>query len=157
GSEEIAFHAVAFSPKQLVLAAGQHNGEVRLWNAVTGLEERRLDSVEHRRILAIQFDAEGQQLFAAGENAFAASDLRSGKRVAEPLWDATWVVVAAAFRADGQVVAAATSDGRVHLWSAGDRKKALTVKGPGGSVDTLAFSPDGGRLAGGSNGGDIVM
>src|SRR5262249_55738267 len=36
-------------------------------------------------------------------------------------------------------------------------KKALTVKGPGGSVDTLAFSPDGGRLAGGSNGGDIVM
>src|SRR5439155_6886486 len=158
GSDDIAFQVVAFSPRKLVLAAGQYNGEVRLWNAVTGLEERRLESAERKRILALRFDAEGTRLCAAGETGFAAWDLTTGKRLVEQKWPGG-PAVAAAVRPDGQAVALATAEGRVLIWNVAAGKKELTLEAPGGNVacDALAFSPDGDRVAGGTSGGTVFV
>ncbi len=58
-------------------------------------------------------------------------------------------VYAVAFSPDGQTLASATWDGRVHLRKR-DGTLLLTIAGHKESVDTVAFSPDGKTIASGS-------
>jgi WD40 repeat protein len=63
----------------------------------------------------------------------------------------------AAFSADGQLFAVASSEGFARVWRTATWRKEATLRGFLNAVDSVAFSPDGKRLiTGGSNPDDAV-
>jgi WD40 repeat protein len=72
-----------------------------------------------------------------------------GDGVSTVLTGASDVIESLAFSPSGQVVAAASDDGRVHLWDVRDPRSPVTLPalGSGGLAASVAFSPDGHLLA----------
>ncbi|MEH1781335.1 MAG: NACHT domain-containing protein [Nostoc sp.] len=59
-------------------------------------------------------------------------------------------VLSIAFSPDGQIVATADANGKIHLWRFVDSKRLSTLEGHTDWVRSIAFSPDGQMLASGS-------
>ena len=147
--------SVAFSPDGRRLAASWWDGgTVRLWATTTGQELLTLKA-DTNFALHVAFSPDGQRL--------ATSGLTSPPRI----WDASTgqelfaltqygnqsVVT---FSPDGQLLA--TADFRdVHLWDASNGLELRTLKGHPSPVWSLAFSPDGGRLASGDDDGQVRL
>ena len=61
------------------------------------------------------------------------------------------------FSHDGRVVAAATSDGSVLVWTVATRQVTEILRGHAGAVTDLAFSPDDATLYTGGQDGTILV
>lgn len=116
-------HSVALSHDGAMLAAGYVDGSARLWNLRTGGAPDRLSSLPARddgAVFALAFNREGTVLAVAG----TAGEVRlwdiTDPRQPTPLWP-----------------------GRVHSQTDGGSTGPLSI---GGTVYTVAFSPDGGTL-----------
>jgi WD40 repeat protein len=138
--------AVAFSHDGSLLASGERDGTVRLWEVATGHELRRLkghkDSVQ-----AVAFSRDGRRLASGGESGWVGLwDVETGRE----LWlreVGTAAVQSLAFAADGQLLASGGRTGRVQLWKTVDGKRGKAVEARASSM--LIFSPDGQLLASG--------
>ncbi|MFI9275670.1 helix-turn-helix domain-containing protein [Kitasatospora sp. NPDC052896] len=69
----------------------------------------------------------------------------------------TGPVNAVAFSPDGTLLATASSDGTLKLWTVADRRLEATLTGHGGSVKAVAFSPDGRTVVSGSSDGTVRL
>lgn len=150
-SRSAVLHAVAFARKGPMLLSA-HFGirlddfAVRMWDTGSGKVVRTFsghaDSVNR-----LAWSPDGKQLVAAGwDGTFDWWDLPSGKaRRAEGIGS----VYAATFSPDGKRYAHGLSNNVVVL-DARSGKRLLTLSGHGGTIKSLAYSPDGSVLASGS-------
>ncbi|GIX08029.1 MAG: hypothetical protein KatS3mg115_2432 [Candidatus Poribacteria bacterium] len=82
-------------------------------------------------------------------------DLNTGGKIAElPL---PGVAPDVEFSPNGELLAAAGSDGNVYLWDAASLQQLTVFQGHAGSVNSIAFSPDGTLLASGSSDETILL
>jgi len=149
GQAKSALHALAFSPKAKLLAAGSF-GSVELLDAVTRQPVRKLGGIAGK-VNALVFSPDGALLFAAAGDAgisgvayqWRVSD-GSLVRKFEGHSDALYAL---ALSPDGQTLATGSYDQKIKLWSVADGAEVRVLKGHIGGVSGLSFRPDGKVLA----------
>jgi WD40 repeat protein len=131
--------------------SGHDRFSVKVWDAVTGqhlFSLRGSGTLSARREYAIgsvSFSPDGKRLSAAEGNQVIIWDLTPTS--AALTIDKAGLV---ALRPDGQLIATnSVVDNDVHLWQTATGQQLFHFPGHSGSVTSLAFSPDGQRLASG--------
>ncbi len=143
--------SVAFSPNGKILAAGDFNGMIHLWN----LKDKSVTNVlkVHEGIVnSITFSPDSQTLASGGEDqTIRLWDLRQ-QQVMPTLSGHKHQVTSVAFSPDGQILASASYDKTIRLWYPFQSdSKPRELLGHEDIVRTVAFSPDGQTLASASD------
>lgn len=153
---------IAVSRDRRLLAAGNEQGDVTLWDGAT-LEEVRTLRGLGGPVYALAFNGDGSQLSAATNE--------PANRPKLLVWDvasgdqrATFNEHAAPVTAIGMptgtnYVASASGDRSVRIWDAtsGDEVRSLEAPVEEGWYSSIAFSPDGAVLVTGSRGGEVAF
>ncbi|MCA1224224.1 WD40 repeat domain-containing protein, partial [Streptomyces sp. 8L] len=145
-------YGVAFSPDGSLLATGNDDGTVRLWNPVTRKPVGGpLPSGGAGPVHEVAFSPVGSLLAAAHEDGTVRLwNPVTRKPVGGPLPSSgAGPVLGVAFSRDGSLLATGNDDGTVRLWNPGTRKPVgdPLPSGGAGPVVGVAFSRDGSLLA----------
>jgi WD40 repeat protein len=144
--------ALAFSPDSRTLATVTRENGVRLWTAGTGKPEQSFRA-DLPLAPQAQFNPDGKQLLVTGGRGLRVWDLEAKQERFEH--SARELLRAAAFRPDGQLLAASEDDHSLRLWHAGStRARELQFPGP---VHALAFTPDNHHLFTGNGNGSVYL
>lgn len=142
--------SVAFSPDGKTIAAGGEDDTIRLWSMPGGSLIGTLTG-HTSAVASVTFSPDSRSLLSAGaDHTVRLWNLLSTSQVGQ-FTGHTENVTSAAFSPDGLLIvsgAGGIEDNTIRLWDARTFTQILTVL-PGGPVNSVAFSPDGTRLAGG--------
>ena len=133
--------SVAFSPEGQVLASGDLEGVIRLWNVRTGTH--RMIATPHKSVNVVAFSPDGQTILSRQDKDFRLWDIETGQL--KTRLEDTKQIQNITFSPNGQLLVGANNK-EIRLWDAGTGKIKTKVKN---SVwnKLLAFSPDGKTLA----------
>jgi WD40 repeat protein/tRNA A-37 threonylcarbamoyl transferase component Bud32 len=159
-------NGLAFRRDSLRLATSSQDGTVKVWDSGTG---EALLSFKKRGVIGVTFDPDGRRVASISDDgsvefwdSSTGQELPSLKRHTAPL-------ASVAFSPDGKRVATAAGDASVQralmnqqlglpsprghhpikLWDSSTGQELLSLKGHAYRLSSMAFSPDGQRLASG--------
>jgi WD40 repeat protein/tRNA A-37 threonylcarbamoyl transferase component Bud32 len=147
-------HALAFGPDGRHLATAGEDGVTRVWEGATGREVLALAG-HGRPVHAVAFSPDARQLATAGQDeAIRVWDAATGE-LTQTMRGHAGAVRGLAYNPKGQL-ASVGDDKAVRLW---DRvgQELLALRGHTEPIRTVAFSPDGHRLASASDDGTIKV
>lgn len=143
---------VAYSDRARLAATGSNDHSIRLWNLDTGKEIRKLTG-HAEQVYTVCFSPDGKRLLSAGyDHSVRLWDVATGKelkRLEVP------GAICAAFSPDGKrIVTGGIRDNRtVHVWDAESGKELRKYAGHTAGIGSVAFFPDGKRIASASGDG----
>jgi WD40 repeat protein len=143
--------AVAFSPDghRIASTGGLGDNSVRLWNADTGQQAAPPMTTEPGNQFTAAFSRDGHVLATGDDNTLHLWDADTGEAIGEPFPGHTDVLRSVTFGADSHHLTTGSWDDTVRLWNF---DAALPLTG-----NSVAFSPDGQRLATGSDDNDNTV
>jgi WD40 repeat protein len=148
GHEETV-RSVAFSPDGLLLASGDDDGKLMLWEVRTAKELARLNA-QGKIINSLAFSADGLLLASAESDGRVTLWNVKSRAEARTLTGHEDAVNSVAFSSDRLTLASGGRDGAVKLWNIQTGEAVKTLTGHNDSVHSVAFSPNGLTLASGS-------
>ena len=152
--DRVPISAIAFSPDGSLLAAGDVEHRIKVFDVKTAKAVQTLKD-HSATIVGVAFSPDGTQLASAGkENVARLWDVKTGQLL-HTLDGHTLAISSVAFSPNGRWIATGGYDQIVNLWDAQTGVLAQTLRGHTDSVTAVAFSPDGKYLA--SGGQDKVV
>ncbi|MFP4650991.1 MAG: WD40 repeat domain-containing protein [Phormidium sp.] len=127
--EESAITAISFSPDGRLLLSGADDGTVKLWEVSADDGTVKL----------------WEKLWEVSEGEYA------------KLAQHNSAIRTVAFSPNGEVLASASSDGIVTIWSLGQPQEIMRVEGQPDGISNIAFSSDNRQLAAGGDDGSIEI
>lgn len=150
---------MAFNPRATLLAAGDDQGSVHVWDVTNRASPKALPTLTGpgSMVLDVAFSPNGKLLAAASADKtvwlWDISQPRAPKKLAVLAGFANYAYTVA-FTPDGRTLAAGSADGTIRLWNVVDptmpRLLGNPLTGPTAYVYSIAISPDGKTLAAGS-------
>ncbi|ARV57285.1 hypothetical protein BZZ01_00395 [Nostocales cyanobacterium HT-58-2] len=143
-------HSVAFTPDGKLLATGDTNGEIRLYQVADG--KQLLTCKGHTGFVwPIAFSPDGHVLASGGDDAIVKLwDIKTGQCLAT-LQGHSAGIWSVAFCADGHLLATGSEDQTLKLWNTSSGECLKTLRGHNNRVTSVAFYPQGNLLASGSD------
>lgn len=150
-------YAVVFSPDGKLLATGDTNGMIRLWDVQDPGNPQPLGTPlggYQGAVWSLAFSLDGKTLTGAGQaDVIHRWDISTPDRPLpiDPLTGAEGLTQTLTLSPNGRTVAAGGSDGIVRLWSVGEGEPLLVYQTPptNTTITAVEFSPDGRTLAAG--------
>jgi WD40 repeat protein/serine/threonine protein kinase len=142
-------NTAAFDPTGRLIVMANWDGDVRVIDAVSGVERLPIPAPRVKTVIAgVAYSPDGKHLAVAAlfPAKVAVHDAVSGKRLVSLRGHATGVS-RIAYRFDGRQLASASFDKTVNLWDARSGEVIHTLKGHDEAVYGLAYSPDGRLVA----------
>jgi WD40 repeat protein/serine/threonine protein kinase len=150
--------SVAVSPDGERIASGSQDGIIKIWDAKTGQELRRIPAHKNH-VRSIAFSPDGLSLASGSwDETVKIWDAQTGqaRRTLKGHHVKVWSV---AFSPDGKLLASGAghagvqdSVGEVKLWNVVTGQEVRSLQGHRSTVNCVAFSPDCQRLASGATG-----
>jgi WD40 repeat protein len=134
-----------FSPDSRQLAAGVADGFVYLWDAATGVQLNAIQSGSN--VINAIFLADGRRL--AYTDAFGTAkvvDSQTGSEIARMPTEVQTSLTALAASNPADLIAVGDENGNIWVWKLRGQETAKVGTGPGVSISTVSFSPDGKRI-----------
>jgi WD40 repeat protein/serine/threonine protein kinase/DNA-binding XRE family transcriptional regulator len=164
---EDAIRSIAFSPSNDHLASASFDGTVHIWDWKTGELIHNLDQ-HYGQVYAVGFSPDGKYLATGGEDftlrvwevdsgqnlmALVGHDLVRGEGAEYKVGGLFPGILAVAFSPDGRLIASIGSDATLRFWEVetGALTRVLEVHPDKNGGASLAFSPDGMRIATGTD------
>jgi WD40 repeat protein len=148
--DRAAISAIAFSPDGSLLAAGDIEKRIKLFDVKTAKALRKLEDLGVA-VTSLAFSPDGSLLASAGkEKVVRLWDVKTGQLL-KTLDGHTLAVSDVAFSPDGSLLASSGYDKVIQLWDVKTGEIVKTLTGHEDSVTALAFAPDGKRLASASH------
>ena len=147
--------SAVFSPNGKWIALGMQNGQVQIWDFVTGRSSCSF-LMHSARINALCFSRDGFLLASGGDdNLVVLYDLRRGEPMRlERHKDG---VRGLAFAPGDKTLVSTSNDGTILFWSVASRQLLLTLAHDNGPVSSVAFSRDGNLMATSGNDGTVRL
>ena len=163
--------ALAFSPDGRWLVSGTTEGEIRMWDVVTGeplavfAEPTEPMEREHlRHISALAFSPDRALLAAGTPTQLHLWDVRTGHKIfsVSTVHKRGWGIhhdypKPLVFSPDGAILLSGHSSGTIQLWDAKTGDRIAALDGHTQQVETLKFSPDGEMLVSTAQDGTIFL
>ncbi|MEH1845298.1 MAG: NB-ARC domain-containing protein [Nostoc sp.] len=138
--------SVAFSHNRELLATGDANGEIRLWQVADGKQILACQTYIGW-VRSVAFSPDGKTLASGSDDKTVRCwDVSTGK-CRLTLHGHEDFVRSVAFSPDGKTLASGSDDKTVRCWDVSTGKCRLTLHGHEDCVRSVAFSPDGKTLA----------
>ena len=155
----IPVNAVAFSRDGTILASGDGDGAVRLWDVATRRPIGGPLTGHAGSVNAVAFSRDGRTLASGGHDGTVRLwDVATRRQFGGPLTGHTGAVVSVALSPDGRTVASGGQDGTVRLRDQATRRPiGDPLTGHTNVVLSVAFSPDGTTLASGGDDGTVRL
>ncbi|MHC4406864.1 MAG: M56 family metallopeptidase, partial [Planctomycetota bacterium] len=146
---------VAFSPAGALLAVAMPDYSIRLWDATSGREVRKLIGHDDK-IQSLAFSGDGGLLASAGRDEIVRVwEVETGRQLRQFAGHTSWIE-GIAFSPDGRTVASASQDHTIRLWDVSSGKDLRPLVAPPHQVRGSSLSPDGKWLATGGTVGLCV-
>jgi WD40 repeat protein len=142
--------SVVYSPDGQFVAAGDANGEIRLWKVADS--QLHLTRRSHNDwIRSIAFSPDGQKLVSGSDDQnIRLWDIKTGQCLKTFRGHSDWIRFVA-FSPDGQTIASCSNDKTIRLWNIDTGECLRIFQEHTGWVWSIAFSPDGQKLVSGSD------
>lgn len=145
-SESENLLTVQFAPDGKLVAAAGSDGDVYLWDPVTGSSIARLTG-HHSAVFAVRFSPDGEHMATASTDGTARLWSTLTGQPTHMMQGPGAPLRTVTFSPDGAQLTAAGDDGVALLWNLSDLDKPLRIEAHDTRIISTAFSPDGSLLA----------
>ena len=155
-ADRLTIYSVAYSPDSSILASGNHDQVICLWDAATGELKNTLTEHTHR-VVSVVYSPDGSTLASASwDNTVRLWDAATGE-LKNTLTGHTGSVNGVVYSPNGSTLASGSEDQTVCLWDTATGTLKNTFTGHNHRVGNVAYSPDSSTLASGSGDGTVLL
>ena len=142
-------NSISFSPDGQMLACGNREKTIHLWDISTGQHMKKLTG-HTSSVLSVSFSPDGQTIASAGwDKTIRLWDVGMGWDK-EILTGHTDIINSISFSPHGRSLASGGDDKTIRLWDVVSGRHKKTLTGHTDVITSVSFSPDGQTLASGS-------